>query len=214
MRINITLNTDAVMQRMKDQAKQMPFALSVAINKTIAETRPFVQRLMDLQYEGGPVPFTKRALFYTKSTKRDLRAALLVHRDAEYIIVTAQGGIRTKTDPGKKAMISPVRDGKYRVPYKTTAQGNVPYKKAPNLLKNKDKYFSGNPRGKAGEKYAGIWMRVGKGGKKALKMVLKYDVDTPRRQSTTIMEDTKEYALQRFHYHIEAAIKQAMASSR
>jgi len=214
-------------------ADQIPFATSLTINRLIAATRPVTQKLMSYSYDKGVVPYTTRALYYTNSSKRNLHAALMTTEAGQYIKTTADGGTRhLKT--GKRAAVSPVPDGKYRSPVKLTAVGgNVPHRLATKLLgesapsfvgarqygKSKQsgtgktaKYFSGKPAGKTGENYAGVWMRVGKGGREGLKMVLKYDTSSPRPVSLPVYDTLQDYVRGAWDREYAKALREAVYS--
>jgi len=208
MELRLKVDIEQIKKELGKYQSQVPFAASVAMNKVVAAARPLSQKLMASSYAGGPVAFTKRALFYTKSSKRNLRAALMAHPDAQYIITTAEGG-KANLKPGRNASVAPVR-GKTRL----TAQGNVPYRQASKLLQNKKKYFSGKPRGfPQTDDYAGVWQRMGRGGRAKLRMVLKYDTDTPRPKSFPIYETLQEFAGPAFEKAFAEAMKKAIKTA-
>lgn len=150
----------------------LPFATSVAINQTIFQAQQIVRKSMDRYYEGGPVPFTRSGILFTKSHKRDLHAMVYVNPNrGEYIANTIYGGV-VKPARGR-TRVRPVR-------MRLTKQGNISNKysggagKVAKMLA-KPKYFSGVPRGKAKtENNAGVWERMGRGGKQSLRMVAHY----------------------------------------
>lgn len=233
MRVTIHIDTARLAQRLGRFADQIPFATSLTLNRLIYGARTVTQKTMALTYDGGPVPFTTRAVYYRQSTKRSLHAWIGHHPDAAYIGVTARGGTRT-LKPGRRAAVSPVPDGRYKSGIRRTPQGNVPHRLAQRLLgeaaddfvgarqygatrksgsAKRLKYFSGIPRGKSGERYAGIWMRLGPGGKKALKMVLKYDSRTPRPVSLPINQTLPDYVRGSWDREYSRALREAVYSS-
>lgn len=150
----------------------LPFATSVAINRTIFQTQQAVRQGMEKHYEGGPVPFTRSGILYTKSSKRSLHAMVYVNPNrGDFITTTIEGG--TVKPARGKTRVQPVR-------MRLTKQGNISNKygggggKVAKLLSNKQRYFSGIPKGRPrNEDYAGLWERYGRGGKK-LRMVAHY----------------------------------------
>lgn len=234
MRVTINIDTARLQAKLGRFADQIPFATSLAMNRVIAGARTVTQRTMALSYDRGAVPFTTRAVYYRQAKKRDLHAWIAHHPDAEYIGVTARGGVRT-LKPGRRAAVSPVPDGKHRSGLRlTSVGGNVPYRMASRLLGEaapsfvgarqygstrksgsgkRLKYFSGKPRGRTGENYAGVWMRVGRGGKEGLKMVLKYDGATKRPVSLPLGATLEDYVRGSWDAEFGRAIKDSIYNS-
>jgi hypothetical protein len=59
--------------------KQLPFAISQALNKTAFDMRDAMNGATR-QYFKNPVPFTQRAFLVNKSNKRDLTAKVYAER--------------------------------------------------------------------------------------------------------------------------------------
>ena len=129
-----------------------------------------------------PTPYVaKRGIQVRKSTKRDLTAEVgfssATFGRGQGAITPAsimekhiEGGVRF---PKKRALTIPKKH------LKLNKFGNMPRAKVQKLLENKDKYFSGNPRGI--QDAPGIWERMppiskqkkGKSGK--IRMVVGYE---------------------------------------
>lgn len=152
--------------------QNIPFATSVAINRTAYHVQQAVRTGMDKHYEGGPTRFTKSGIRFTKSNKRHLQSLVYVNPDrGDYIRTTMAGGI-VKPGKGAQTRVRPVR-------MRLTKQGNISGGRGPGgkiaKLINKPKYFSGVPAGKPNnEDYAGIWERMGRKGKQSLRMIASY----------------------------------------
>jgi hypothetical protein len=154
-------------------ARNLDFATSLAINGTAYDTQQAVRKGMDIHYDGGPVSFTRSGILFTKSSKRNLHAMVYINPNrGDFIKTTIEGG-----------MVTPLR-GKTRVrPVKMrlTKQGNISNRyqagqggKVQRLLA-KPKYFSGVPKGMPNTpNNQGVWERMGRGGKKALRMIAHY----------------------------------------
>jgi hypothetical protein len=74
--------------------KQLPFAISQALNKTAFDMRDAMNGATR-QYFKNPVPFTQRAFLVNKSNKRDLTAKVYAERRrARYLRTLISGGVR------------------------------------------------------------------------------------------------------------------------
>ena len=142
------------------QRKQIPFATSKALNATAFDARKSVQTALDLQLD-KPTPYTKRGVQVEKSTKKNLVAQVGFRSrkfgkgqgsitQAEYMQRQIAGGTRLP-----KGQAIPVPVPKNMKPNKF---GNIPRGKIDRLLADKDKYFSGVPKGR--NSGAGIWQRM------------------------------------------------------
>jgi hypothetical protein len=73
--------------------KQLPFAISQALNKTAFDMRNAMNGATR-QYFKNPVPFTQRAFLVNKSNKRDLTAEVYAERRrARYLRTLISGGV-------------------------------------------------------------------------------------------------------------------------
>lgn len=155
--------------------RNLAFATSVAINRTMYQTQQTLRTAMEKTYKGGAVPFTKSSVLYGKSDKRNLYGMVFVNPngDRDYIMDTMTGG-EVKPARGKRTRIQPVR-------MRLTKQGNISNRydsgsggKVAQMLAKK-KFFSGHPKGRAKtDDNAGVWERMGRKGRMSIRMVAHY----------------------------------------
>ena len=155
--------------------RNLAFALHKTINDVAFETMRGLKGEMNRYYRGGAVPGSKSAIQVDKSkSKRDLLALVYVAPDrAEHIMNTIEGGV-VKPGAGAKTRIRPVK-------MRLTRQGNITNKLNPGKegkiqkMLAKPKFFSGAPKGSPMDgKNSGIWERMGRGGRKGIRMVAHY----------------------------------------
>lgn len=188
--------------------RNMPFALSMAINRTMYQTQQVLRTSMEKSYKGGAVPFTKSSVLYGKSNKRNLVGMVFVNPqgDREYIMDTMTGG-EVKPARGKKTRIQPVR-------MRLTKQGNISNRydsgsggKIAQLLASK-KYFSGKPKGRPQtDDYAGVWERLGRKGKVSIRMVAKYKKSWRQKAVFPGFQIAEKKIMRTFGGEFEKAIK-------
>ena len=201
------------------QRKQIPFATSKALNATAFDAQKSVKTALDLQLD-KPTAYTKRGVQVEKSTKKNLVAKVGFRSrkfgkgqgaipQADYMARQIKGGTRV---PRGVAIPVPVPSN-----MKPNKFGNIPRGKIDRLLADKDKYFSGVPKGtKDG---AGIWQRMPanskrkkKGGK--IRMVIAYEpkaVYQPRFRFKSVVEKSVK---QNFSKRFQSAMRQALKSAR
>ena len=201
------------------QRKQIPFATSKALNATAFDARKSVQAALDVQLD-KPTPYTKRGVQVEKSTKKNLVAQVGFRSrkfgkgqgsitQAEYMQRQIAGGTRLP-----KGQAIPVPVPKNMKPNKF---GNIPRGKIDRLLADKDKYFSGVPKGRSSG--AGIWQRMPANSKRKkqggkIRMVIAYEPKAqyqPRFRFKSVVEKSVK---QNFGIRFNSAMKQALASAR
>jgi hypothetical protein len=201
------------------QRKQIPFATSKALNATAFDARKSVQTALDLQLD-KPTAYTKRGVQVEKSTKKNLVAQVGFRSrkfgkgqgsitQAEYMQRQIAGGTRLP-----KGQAIPVPVPKNMKPNKF---GNIPRGKIDRLLADKDKYFSGVPKGR--NSGAGIWQRMPANSKRKkqggkIRMVIAYEPKAqyqPRFRFKSVVEKSVK---QNFGMRFNSAMKQALASAR
>ena len=142
------------------QRKQIPFATSRAINTLAFDVRKMLQDGLDIHMD-RPTPYTKRGVQVEKSTKKKLVAEVGFRSksfgkgkgsatQASYMKRQIEGGTRKARS---KAIPVPVPKN-----LKTNKYGSIVRGKIQNLLADKDKYFSGIPKGISDA--PGIWQRM------------------------------------------------------
>lgn len=126
------------------QKKQVPFAVSQALNDTAFDARKAVQVQLPRKLN-KPTPWTIRGVRVGKSSKRRLRASVYFTDDrAKYMKFQIDGGIRRNTTDGTIVMPKNIKQNKY---------GNIPRGKVKKLLQRPDT-FIGTIKG-----IPGVWQR-------------------------------------------------------
>ena len=160
MNIDVRSNIAEVTKHLTDvQKKQIPFATSKTLNELAYDiSRKAMPQNADRKFKGGATPFTKKGFKYKKSTKRQLYSEVYVDEiQVEYMKFMVEGGTRF---PKKRAIVVPTSS------MRLNRYGNMKEGKVKQILADKDKYFSGVPKGHPGAP-AGIWERYGRRGGRA-----------------------------------------------
>jgi hypothetical protein len=201
------------------QRKQIPFATSRAINTLAFDVRKTLQDGLDIHMD-RPTPYTKRGVQVEKSTKKDLVAEVGFRSktfgkgqgsttQASYMKRQIEGGLRM---PNKRAIPVPVPKN-----LKTNKYGSIVRGKIQKLLADKDKYFSGVPKGISDA--PGIWQRMpanskrkkNRGGK--IRMVIAWEPKTQYKSRfpfKRIVDTTiKTNFRRRFDFELRKALKTA-----
>jgi hypothetical protein len=153
--------------------RNINFAMLRAFHQTVVETRALLQRGAQAHFIGGAVRFTKSSIVYYKGRdKRNAYADVRINPNGnrDYIMDTIIGG-----------EVVPIR-GEVRVRpvnMRLTREGNISNKmrsgKIRKMLAQKDKYFSGTPKGRPkSDDLRGIWQRKGRGKNKKPRMIAHY----------------------------------------
>jgi hypothetical protein len=158
MRINVSADLKEMSRKLSYlQREQIPFAASRTLNELAYDiARKTMPQKADDIFEGGATAFTKKGFKYEKSNKRNLIAKVFVdERQKEYMKFMIQGGTRF---PRKRAILVSTKYSKLN------KYGNFPRGKVADMLGDKKKFFSGQPKGQT-SKPPGIWERYGRGSK-------------------------------------------------
>lgn len=75
MYVHVSSNIPAVKKALTEQRRQVPFALSRALNATAADVQRDEQRVMEQRFD-RPTPYTVNSLWTKRSTKVDLEAVI------------------------------------------------------------------------------------------------------------------------------------------
>lgn len=202
---------------------QLPFAQSLAMNRTLNRTREHIKQQMDQHIEGGPTPFTRRGMRVYPTSKFDLRGA---------ITFTTMGGDPEKSRfymkelmySGKKKsrrdrLPEPViKNMKKFAPTFFTPRGNVKrsfYTMA--RAKNNKMYFIGIPKaGKkswaGNDKLLGIWRRDKETGRLNMMVSLKRSSRQQRKTFDAPMM-AREFYQATFPIEYRQALKQALQTT-
>ncbi len=206
----VTLNVDPksmgiAKRKLKKYHKQVPFALSQAMNDALFVGREKANKDI-VRFTDRPIAHTRRATIVMKTTKRTLKGRVGYSSSGgqdEYLKHLVRGSTNM---PKGRAHAAPTRA------LKLNAAGNVtPGKRAHRLLQNSDKYFSGKPRGRGGP--SGVWERYGRGGKK-IRPVHIYKASEPHRKQIPFYRNTKRAVKDALPFSFRRRFNAAIASRR
>tara|TARA_R100000655_G_scaffold86308_1_gene126310 strand:+ start:118 stop:753 length:636 start_codon:yes stop_codon:yes gene_type:complete len=208
--INVRTNVKEVTKGLnKIQRKQIPFATSVALNKTGVLVLVGLQRTAAKTFEGGATPSTLRALKPPKglkgkrhniifSTKKDLRTTIfLPDWAANYLKYQIDGGVRKTSGDGTGVPTKNKRLNKY---------GNIPGRKSG--LKKGKKQFIANIKG-----IDGVWERYGSGGR-SVRLLIAFESNPSYRKKFSYFETATTMAKVHFKRKLKLAINQALRTAR
>jgi hypothetical protein len=156
MRINVSSNISTVARFLTDvEKKQIPFAASQALNDVAKKAA-----MVDLRekakkiFAGGATRFTQTGFLYRKSTKKNLTAEVFIEpKRGKYMKFQIDGGTRF---PERRKIMIPTNNTRLN------KFGNIPRGTYARIINDKTKFFSGIPKGLAGEDNRGIWERYGR----------------------------------------------------
>ena len=204
------------------QRKQIPFATSKALNATAFDVRKTLQDALDIHLD-NPTSYTKRGVQVEKSTKRNLVAKVGFRSrkfgkgqgkitQAEYMKRQIKGGTRF---PQGQAIPVPVPSN-----MRPNKFGNIQRGKIDRLLADKDKYFSGTPKG--GKGGAGIWQRMPANSKRAksrnkggrIRMVIAWEPKAQYSGRFPFRQIVARTVRKNFRLRFDTSIRQALASAR
>ena len=167
MNISVTSDVKRLTKKLtSDQRNQIPFAVSKALNALAFDIRNSVQLALP-KYLENPTGYMSRGVQVEKSSKKKLVAKVGFRSrsfgkgggaitQAEIMERHIKGGVRR---PKGKALPVPVPAN-----MKVNKFGNLPRGKISKLLADKDRYFSGIPRGMKDD--GGIWERMPRNSKR------------------------------------------------
>lgn len=204
-------------------ARQMPFATSVALNRTAFDIRQLFNYETQ-RYFDRPVPFTQRAFLVERSTKQNLEAVVYAEaKRARYLRFGIDGGLRPQKGFEKKFLGSVVESG--QIPagsqfmptslVKLTAAGNVSLATIRRIQAGlsttnaRGGFFVGTPRG--GDRPPGIYRR-------SREQLFPYFIATSDTGSYTprfpIDDVASKVVQRRFAAYYETALSRAIATAR
>lgn len=204
MQISVKSNIKAVLAGMNDIAKQQaPYAASLAINDTCDEIKGgwYKETIGKLD---RPTPFTKNAFGVQYSRKTNLVGAVFAKDiQAGYLSWQEDGGSRA---PKRVANVIP-----RAVPL--NAYGNMTAKAVRRMLSDTKRYFSGIPRGMAGGK-AGVWRRMGKGGRATLRQEVQWFGTAQYGKRTDYQGVADRLVARRFEMLFRSRLDRAIATAK
>lgn len=185
---------------------QVPYAASVALNKTAFDVREAEIENLFKVFD-GVTPFTKGGMRYEKATKRYLVASVYVEPDVrqDYLLPYEIGGRHFLGT--KRALIEPkaARVNQY---------GNLP-RNALRNAKAKPGVFVGTVKTAKGS-VGGVWQRTParRGNPGGLKLLMRFTDPLPVKEHLNFQGVAFARASAVFTAHFEAAMVQAIATAR
>ena len=181
------------------EKKQIPYAISVALNNTAKDaqdslTKELINRLK------SPIPFTQRAIGIKRSSKANNVAEVFVKDiQAQYLKHHYFG---TTRQPKGKAIATPTRD------MKLNKYGNMTKSKVKKLLQS-DNYFSGVVKGAGGER-RGVFRKY-KSGK--VRQVLLWKDEQKYDKLLDFKGTVEKVVKRRFNKHFDSAWTYALRTA-
>ena len=168
MNLNITTNIKSIQLGLSKTAKrQVPFAIASTLSALAFQSME-EEKKQAKKYLDRPAPFTISGIKYKAANKKNLMSLVFIKEATTkraYMKYAIEGGIsRAK----KTAMVHPASGSKLN------RYGNFPQNYVKTALKNKDKFFSGVPKGMTGDQNSGIWQRYGTKNNRKIKMVAQW----------------------------------------
>lgn len=220
--LEIRINQKEFLRALDGQAKQMPFAMSLALNLAGKQARDFAQRAIPT-YLSKPTPFTRgsrgaKPVFLVPSTKTKLSVTVMISDlQWKYLRYQVEGGTRK---PARTKIIVPVAARK-------NTYGNMPrtdsgivqeWLTAPRT--GAGSVFFGKPAGRPGAK-EGVWRRdpaKGRGSKRSGERLTLLAAFRPfaryRKNRYPFHLLVNRVVKDNWHVHADAAIRRALASAR
>ena len=197
MNINLTTNASKVQKAIQGFSKQMPFAMSQALNSTAFDIRrQIVDRTYPQSFNVKNKRFANAMFRVEKASKRKLSAAVFDRLGKDYMAMQAEGG--TKLPRGRNIAI-PGRANQ------RTATGKIPRARQPRQIIASGKAYKTTLRG--GQQ--AIVQPQGRGKVKRLKVmyVLEQTARIPKR--FPFYEDAQTAAQRNFNKRFNAEFKRA-----
>ena len=189
-----TSGIDRMIQQLRAQARQVPFAIAKALTLTARDARQDVIDKLPAIID-RPTPFTLRGIGYKPANKVNLSAEVFI-RDvqAQYLAKLIRGGTEM---PKKRALVEPatIRLNQY---------GNLP-RAALSRLRGRKDTFSANING-----VGGIWKRQGSG----VKLLVKFEQQREVKKQFDFAAIVRASVAKRWPPHFERTLRDAMASAK
>ena len=140
--MRITFDVSKFKERLNTiEKRELPFATSAAINRTIfLISQRYLRRQMDRYFDGGAVRFSKSGVRYHKADKYNLIGVVYYMGNRPYLSTVSFGGtvlpLKTNT-----RLIQPVNQ-------KVNKYGNIPRNTIARKTARTDLYFFGRPKGR------------------------------------------------------------------
>ena len=166
-------------------------------------------------YINQPTPYTIRAVQVEKSSKKKLITEVGFRskrfgkgkgsvEPASYMGLQIKGGSRI---PKGRAIPVPTKHTK------TNKFGNLPKGRISKLLADKQKYFSGVPRG-MDKSAAGIWQRMGKKGSGKIRMLVAWEERADYQKRFPFRRIVGQTIKQNFKKRFDYSLRKALQTAR
>ena len=216
MQISVKADVKDLTRKLNRAKRQIPFAIKRGLDATAFDLQRNLNETLP-KYVHNPVAYTKAGIQVEKAKKDDLTAkvgfasrsfgrAIGSITQAEYMKRLIEGGIRL---PKNKVIPVP-----YPANQKPNKAGNIPRGRINKMLGDKDKFFSGEPKGAKKEGGAGIWKRQGKGKKQKIKMMIAYEEQTEYQKSYPFQSLALNFVRKHFRKNLDQAIDYALKTAR
>jgi len=158
-------NIDKELRFLSDLAlRQLPFASAMALNDTAEDVAEAEVENIEKSFD-RPTPFTKKALYRVRASKRKLRAEVGVKRvQAGYLDIHARGGTRK---PKARAILVPnkARLNKY---------GNMPRGAVKRMMARPGAFVASRSDPKTRHLDPGIYIRKGRGRRQKIEQLVAF----------------------------------------
>ena len=223
MNISVKADVKALTKGLnKIQRKQIPFATSKALNTLAFDVRKTLQDVLP-EYLDRPTPYTIKGIQVEKSTKKKLVSKVGFRSktfgkgqgsvpQANYMQLQIKGGTR---NPKGRSIPVPVPKN-----MKPNKFGNIVKGRINKLLSDKDKYFSGIPKGMdMGPSEAGIWQRMPANSKRKkpggkIRMVIAWEDKAQYQPRFPFKKLVSKTIKTNFKLRMENSLKQALKTAR
>ncbi len=201
MQVSIKSDIKKAARLLGGMGKQIPFAASVAMNKTAGDIQK-VERAAMVRELDKPRAATVKGVRVMRSSKRNLVASVFVIKHIDkFLRYQVEGGIRR---PRGRAEAVPVR-------IRLNKYGNIPGRRQGKLAKllARPDTFSGSVKG-----VAGIYQRGKGSNRRRIKLLVAYERSVTYRPRFRFYQHAVRTARRRWGYNFSKAIKQAIRSAR
>jgi hypothetical protein len=216
MQISVKADVKDLTRKLNRAKRQIPFAIKRGLDATAFDLQRNLKDTLP-KYVHNPVAYTKAGIQVEKAKKDNLTAkvgfasrsfgrAIGSITQAEYMKRLIEGGIRL---PKNKVIPVP-----YPANQKPNKAGNIPRGRINKMLGDKEKFFSGEPKGAKKEGGAGIWKRQGKGKKQKIKMMIAYEEQTEYQKSYPFQSIALNFVRKHFRKNLDDAIGYALKTAR
>jgi len=200
IQFNVKSDFSKAIKQLDAFAKQVPFAASVALNKTAKDIQK-VEKAAIKRELNNPTASTVKGIRVQYSSKRKLTASVfIVSHVNKFLIYQIEGGKRTPTNKSEAVPFKNLKLNKY---------GNIAGRhrgKIAKLIARKDT-FVGKVKG-----VDGVWKRSKRGG--GLKLLIAFEKSVQYSKRFKFYQHATRTASKRWGINFSRAISQAIRTAR